>query len=113
VLVPDLGQARLREASRELHERGPQAPVDVGDLAVDQLADEHVVAVADGFGDAEDFMAFGVGPPTAADGGAGDRLGEAGDGTARGLQDDAVAFDEGEALFRGHAGLLLTLTPPP
>jgi len=102
VLFRDLGETVRRQAAGEPDERGPQATMNERDLATDQLADEHVAAVGDVRGGAEDLLSFRVAPPASTDALAGHELGEVGHAAARGPEDDAFALDEGEGLSRVH-----------
>ena len=74
--------------------------MDVGDLAVQELADEHVRRVADGSGGDKDRASLRVAPPASADAFAGNRIGERRDWSARGLQYDPVTANERNGLSR-------------
>src|SRR4051812_5909842 len=111
VLVPDLRQLGFSKASGELDQRGPQTTVHIGDLAIDQLAHQHLVALADGVGNPEDLVTLRVAPPAPPNRAAGNLLRQAGDRPSCRLQDDAVSPDEGQSLFRAHRPSL-TICPP-
>jgi hypothetical protein len=60
----DLGKAFLWKALRRANERRPQAPMNEGDLAVDEAADEDVFALANSLRQLEDLVAPRMRPPT-------------------------------------------------
>ena len=64
VYFMDLGKALPGKALRRANERRPQAPMNEGDLAIDESADEDVVAPANALRELEDFVAPRMRPPT-------------------------------------------------
>lgn len=76
--------------------------MDVGDLAVDQLADQYVGALTDSLGHTEDLMTLRMAPPATSDRAARDRLRKAWDRPSRSLEHDSVTLDECQSLFRSH-----------
>ena len=64
VNVMDLGKALLRKVLRGANERRPKAPMNEGDLAVYEAADEDVIARANSLRELKDLMAPRMRPPT-------------------------------------------------
>jgi len=102
VLVPSLGQLFFLKPRCEPHERRPQTSMDISDLAADELAHEDVGILRHSIRHAKYFMTLRMPPPTASNRSTRNRLGKTRRRPACGLQHNAVAFDEGQSLFRRH-----------
>lgn len=76
VFFVDLGEVPPGEASRRTNERWPEPAVNEGDLAVDEAANEDVLAPADGPSELEDLVTSRMGPPAPLDGPTRDGEGE-------------------------------------
>jgi hypothetical protein len=64
----DLRKELLRKVLRGANERRPQAPMNEGDLAVDEAADEDVLARANSLRELKDLMAPRMRPPASLNG---------------------------------------------
>jgi hypothetical protein len=64
----DLRKALLRKVLRGANERRPQAPMNEGDLAVYEAADEDVLARANRLRELKDLMAPRMRPPASLNG---------------------------------------------
>ena len=99
---PDLGEPRTIEAIRKLHQCGPEAPVYVRQLAVDQPADEDLAGIGHLFQQPEDVLPLRMRPPASANPLSGDVVCGIGNNAFGGLKDDSLAFDPAEELARRH-----------
>ena len=95
-------QRALPEPTFEPHERRPEAAMDVGHLARDQVTDEHVARRSHGAGEPEERLAPRMPPPAAAGAAAQGGFEEARHRATRGLEHDAVLCDEAEGLAGSH-----------
>lgn len=86
----------------DAHQSGPQASMDIRDLAVDEPADEHVSAVPHGAGQGEDLTTARMRPPAAMDGTAGDGTCERWHWTGARFEHDAVCSHERQSFVRCH-----------
>lgn len=94
VHLVERGQAVGTEAGGQADERGPETPMNIGDLAADHAADENVGRRADRAGQRKDLVTSPVAPPAPVNRFASHSLGETRHGTSRPFEDDAVALDE-------------------
>ena len=94
-------ERRLPEPTFEPRERWPEAAVDVGHLARDEAADEHIARRSHGAREPEELLAARMSPPAAARAAAEGGFNEARHGAARSLEHDAVLGDEAEGLAEG------------
>jgi hypothetical protein len=76
VLFANLRKVFGSEAFGETDQRRPKAPMNEGELSLDEPADQNFVRFTDGSDDPEDVMALRMRPPAPFDGLADDRLGE-------------------------------------
>jgi len=102
VLVPRLGQLRFLKPRCEPHKGRPQTSMDISDLAADELAHEDVGTLRHSLRHAKDFMTLGMPPPATSNRATRNSLGKTRRRPACGLKHNAVAFDEGQSLFRRH-----------
>src|SRR5262245_2293435 len=102
VFVPHFGKRPLGETDRQLNQRRPKAEMDIGNLAVDQLAHEHVRALTYCSSGPKNCPPFGVAPPAPSDRCARNCLGKTRNRAARRLQDDPVAFNEVDSFLWFH-----------
>ena|SRR5439155_26814661 len=108
VFVPHFGEQPLGQADRQLNQRRPKAAVDIGDLAVDELADEHVRTLTHCSSGSKYCPPLRVTPPTPADRGARNCLRKTRHRAAGGLEDDPVAFNEVDGFPRVHTSWVPT-----
>jgi hypothetical protein len=80
----------------------PEAPVDVGNLAVDQSTGHHIRRGTNRARQPEDLMAFGVAPPAPCDWPADYGLREVWHGSSSAFKHDTMAANEGNRGSRGH-----------
>jgi hypothetical protein len=71
-----LREMPARKPAGQMHQRGPQASMHVGDLAVDYAADEYIGVITNRSRGGEDFPSARMPPPTALDQFARDRIRE-------------------------------------
>ncbi len=105
MLIPNFRQLIFAKMRRQFDKGGPESAVNVGNVALYQLTNEHVRTFTNRVRDAKDFTTFRVTPPTAANGFTDDRFGKTGYRSARSLQHHTTAFYKGKSLFWRHAVL--------
>jgi hypothetical protein len=106
VLLRDAVELGARPARLDREQRGPEPPVHQRDLAAREAARGHLAAVVDRVQQGEDALARRVAPPAAADGLAGDGLGQVRQRAAPSLQHRAVGAHEVDSVGGGldHSG---------
>jgi hypothetical protein len=102
VNLTDLSEVAARESLGNANHSRPKPAVNVGDLAVDEAADQDLVGIADCPREGEDLLASWVRPPAPVDRFAGEGVGEGGHQASTGFEHDAMLSDERECLTRGH-----------
>jgi hypothetical protein len=113
VFIPDPGKLILSESARELHERRPQAAMNVGDFPFDELADQDFGVVGDNRRRTEDLPTLGMPPPASANPTTSNCLREIRNWTVGGLKDHTVVFDECERFLRSHSSTTGNRTTAP
>lgn len=105
VLIPNPGKLFFPELRRQLDQSWPEAAVHIGNLPLDELADEDVRALGHVLRHSEDLMRLRMAPPTPSYWASNNSFCQAGDRSACSLQHDAVTLDEGQAVLWSHAAL--------
>jgi hypothetical protein len=94
-----LSEVFAAKPSRSANHCWPKAAVNLGDLALDEAADQDLFGIADGPGEFEDLVAAWVRPPAAADGIASDGVGERGHRATNGFEYHAVLAKRTQELY--------------
>jgi hypothetical protein len=93
-----LGQVVQWKPARDSDKSRPDAPMDKGDLAIDQTTNKDLVAVADCTRHREDLVTFRMRPPVATNWLSGDGLDKRWDWPMRGFEHDTVLTNESKRL---------------
>lgn len=98
----NLRKALPRKPPGGANQRCPEAPVDVGDLALYQAAHHHVFGVSNRTGKREDLPAARMRPPATPDGSARDRRRQRRHRPRGGLKDHTMLPNESDRLLLCH-----------
>ena len=90
------------ECPLKSRESWPEASVHIRHLPAEQATHKHILRVANGSREREDFVTLSMTPPAPTDRRAHNRLGEVRHGAVCALENDAMATNEGERGSFGH-----------
>ena len=94
----DRGESVFADQVRNADERRPAAPMNEGDLLIDEPEAQHVRRIVDLLEQSKDLVSGLVGPPASANRFPRDGVGEIGQRSLRGSEDHSVLLDEGDRI---------------